>query len=82
MASILKESMSREDDARSLVKSLYQLEADLLPDVEKRILKVRLHRIATRKADEALANLCSILNETETIFPGTNLRLFYELVSC
>ena len=82
MSNILKETMSRGDDARSFAKTLYQLEADLLPDEEKGILKVRLHRLATRSADESLENLCSVLNETETIFPGTKLRLFYELVSC
>jgi len=82
MANILKDAMTRVDDARSFAKSLYQLEADLLPDKEKGILKVRLHRLATRSADETLEGLCSILNETETIFPGTNLRLFYEMVSC
>lgn len=82
MVSILRESMSREDDARSFAKSLYQLGGDILPDVEKGILKVRLHRLATQSADETLNNLCSILNETETVFPGTKLRLFYEMVSC
>ena len=49
---------------------------------EKGILKVRMHRLVTRNADEALANLCSVLNETETILPVTDLRLFYKLVSC
>ena len=77
MVSILKESMSRVDDTRSFAKSLYQLEADLLPDEKKEILKERLHQLATRNADEELANLCSVLNETETIFPGTKLRLFF-----
>ena len=82
MVSILKESMSREDDARSFAKALYQLSGDILPDEERGILKVRLHRLSTQSADETLGNLCSTLNETETTFPGTKLRLFYELVSC
>ena len=30
---------------------------------------------------EVIRHLCTELNETETIFPGTKLRLVYKLVS-
>ncbi|MFA7059863.1 MAG: hypothetical protein WC156_03485 [Pedobacter sp.] len=29
----------------------------------------------------AVEHLCAELNDTETVYPGTNLRLVYELVS-
>ena len=48
---------------------------------ENGILTVRLHHLATHCADETLRHLCAELNETETKFPGTNLRLVYDLVS-
>ena len=56
-------------------------EADLLPDHEKGILTVRLHHLANRSSDDAIRHLCDELNATGTIFPGTNLRMFYELIS-
>ena len=81
MAQLLKETMSRDDDARTLLRAIYRTEADLLPDHEKGMLTIRLHHLANRTSDDAIHYLCDELNATETIFPGTNLRLFYELVS-
>jgi hypothetical protein len=81
MASILREKISHPDDVRSLLRAIYDAEADLLPDEEKGILTVRLHHLANRSESEAIAFLCSELNSTETMFPGTNLRLVYDLVS-
>jgi len=81
MAQVLKEKMSRNDDARSLLRAIYRTEADLVPDNEKGTLTVRLHHLANCSGDEAVRHLCDELNATDTVFPGTNLRMFYELVS-
>ena len=81
MAQMAREKMRREDDARSLLRALYSTEADLLPDENAGTLKVRVHHQANRCADEVIRHLCNELNQTETIFPGTQLRLVYELVS-
>jgi predicted nucleic acid-binding Zn-ribbon protein len=81
MAQMAREKMRREDDARSLLRALYATEADLLPDEKAGTLTVRVHHQANRCADEVIAHLCDELNQTETIFPGTNLRLIYEPVS-
>lgn len=81
MVHTLREKLTRQDDARALLRSIYATEADLLPDKEAGTLTVRLHNMASRTQDEAVAYLCEELNATETIYPGTNLRLVYELVS-
>ena len=81
MAQVLKEKMSRNDDARSLLRAIYRTEADLLPDNEKGTLTIRLHHLANCSGDEAVRHLCEELNATDTVFPGTNLRMVYELVS-
>ncbi len=81
MAQMAREKMRREDDARSLLRALYSTEADLLPDENAGTLTVRVHHQANRCADEVIRYLCNELNQTETVFPGTNLRLVYELVS-
>ena len=81
MAQMAREKMRREDDARRLLRALYTTEADLLPDENAATLTVRVHHQANRCADEVIAHLCNELNQTETIFPGTNLRLVYEMVS-
>ncbi len=81
MAQMPREKMRREDDARSLLRSLYSTEADMLPDENTGTLTVRVHHQANRCTDEVIRHLCTELNQTETVFPGTNLRLVYKLVS-
>jgi len=81
MANSLREQdkMSRPDEARSLLKTLYQTEADILPDHEAGTLTVRLHHSANASTDGVIQKLCDELNETETLFPRTNLRLIYNV---
>jgi len=82
MASLLRESMSRGDDTRALLRQIYSTEADLLPDADNKTLTVRLHHLTQAAHDQALLGLCNELNATETLFPGTDLRLIYKLGSC
>jgi hypothetical protein len=81
MAQTIQDNMWRRGDARNLLRAIYANEVDLFPEPDNSILRVRLHRLANRSSDNAAAHLCKELNETETIFPGTHLRLVYELVS-
>jgi hypothetical protein len=81
MAHTMQEKMARTDDARELLRSIYTTEADLLPNEAAGTLTVRLHNMASRIHDAAVGHLCAELNNTETVYPGTNLRLIYELVS-
>lgn len=81
MAHVLKEKLSRADDVRVLLRRIYENEVDLKPDLEAKTLTVQLHHLATHAHDEAIRHLCEELTATETIFPGTNLRLIYKLGS-
>ena len=69
-----------EEEIRMLIKEIIKSDADLSPDVTKKILTVRLHSLSTPRANESAKKLCEMLNETETIFPGTDLRLEYKTV--
>lgn len=81
MANILIESSCNVDDARALLRSIYTMEADIIPDENKQILRIRLHHLSNPSSDKAARLLAANLNETETIYPGTNLLLHYDLVS-
>jgi len=81
MAHTLGEHMARGDDVRALLCAIYTTAVDLFPDPAVGTLTVRLHRMASRAHDKAVAALCEELTATETVYPGTNLRLVYELVS-
>ncbi len=79
MASLLRDKLSRADDARALLRQIYDTEVDLIPDLEKKTLTVRLHHLTQAAHDEAVRYLCDQLNATDTLFPDTELKLVYQL---
>jgi hypothetical protein len=81
MANSLREHLKRPDEARRMLRALYTTEADLLPDPDAGTLTVRLHHSANAATDQVIEKLCEELNETETVFPRTNLRLVLKLGS-
>ena len=78
---ILREKMARSDDARALLRQIYDTECDLIPDLSTRTLTVQLHHLTQAAHDQILRHLCDQLNETETIFPDSELRLFFKVGS-
>ena len=80
MAGLAREHMARHDDARSLMRQLYETSVDLLPDPHNKNLTVRLHHLTAPVHDKVIASLCEELTATETVFPGTDLRLIFQLL--
>ena len=74
---LAREKLARMDDGRALVRQVLSSAADLHPDPQNKTLTVRLHRLATAAHDEALQHLCAELTATDTIYPGTDLRLIF-----
>jgi hypothetical protein len=81
MANLLRETLSRPDEVRSLLRAIYSSEADLIPDHERGTLTVQLHHLANRSYDVAIQKLCDEINTTETKFPRTNLTMIFKLGS-
>jgi hypothetical protein len=81
MASTVREQLKRSDDARALLRQIYDTEVDLMPDIVAGTLTVCLHHLTQAAHDAAVRYLCEELTATETIFPGTDLRLVYKLGS-
>jgi hypothetical protein len=68
-----------EDEGRALVREILRTPADVLPDEREGVLRVRLHGLANPRSNAAVRHLCAVLNEAEITYPGTQLRLRYEL---
>jgi len=82
MASLLREPMARGgDDARALLRQIFQTEADLSPDMATKTLTVRLHHLTQATHDKSIELLLAHLNATQTLFPGTHLTLVFKLGS-
>jgi transposase len=79
MASVVRESLARTDDARSLLRDLFRSEADLLPDLELRVLRVQVHPMSNPRSNRAIAHLLEHLNAAEFTYPGTSLQLIYSI---
>jgi len=81
MASVVREKLARSDDAHALLRQIFETEVDLFPEPDQQTLTVRIHHLTQHAHDDAIRHLCEELNATETVFPGTNLRLIYKLGS-
>jgi len=78
LVQVVREKLQREDDARALVRQVFDSAVDLCPDQQQKTLTVRLHRLSTPAHDEVLRHFCAELTASETLFPGTELRLVFE----
>jgi len=78
---VIREKLARDDDARALLRQIFHTEIDLVPDLQAMTLTVRLHHLTQNAHDIAASHLCDHLNSTETLFPGTDLRVVYKLGS-
>jgi hypothetical protein len=66
-----------QDEGRTLIQSALASAADL--DVTQDELRVTLAPLSSPHRTRAIAALCEELNRTETIFPGSSLRLRYAI---
>jgi tetratricopeptide (TPR) repeat protein len=81
MMSIIREKMGRADDAHSFLRQIYNLDVDLVSDLQANTLTIRLHHLAQAAHDDVARHLCDQLNETETLFPDTQLKLLFKVGS-
>jgi hypothetical protein len=79
MANCLREFMPRANETHTLLRALYESEADLIPDYSQQTLMVCLHHSARHNSDREIIALCQELNATETKFPRTDLRMIFKL---
>ena len=81
MYNMIKNQLSHPDEGRKLLQLIYSSDADLIPNYINKTLTVKLHNLNYRRDDKVVQYLCEKLNETETQFPGTDLKIIYQLVS-
>ncbi len=77
LVATVRERLKRHDDARSLVRGLMHTTVNLRPDPIAKRLTIELHGQSNPAHDKVIEHLCAELNQTETLYPGTALTLFY-----
>ena len=79
MMPAVAEVQGKKKRPRSHLAELFQSAADIIPEPKNGILRVRIIGTASRAADATFTGLLEEFNQTRTIYPGTNLRMVYEL---
>jgi hypothetical protein len=77
LVSLARQTLKRQDDARSFVRGLFESSVNLRPDPARRELLVEIHGQTNGMQDATLSAMCRELNEAEVIYPGTDLRLIF-----
>ena len=72
-------TQGKKPNARRLLRALLTSDANIIPVPAKGILRIQLLGLGSDACDRMLAPLVEELNATNTIYPGTDLRLVYEL---
>jgi hypothetical protein len=80
MAGIIREC-APHNNVTCILKDLLSNPADLVPDIRHQTLMIRLHPQVYDGYEVPLRHLCSELTLTETVFPGSDLRLVYGLAT-
>ena len=70
-----------KQEKRMLVKQIFNTSVDLIPNEKNQTLTVKLYTLSTPRANRAVEELCLLLNQTETTFPGTHLKLIFEITA-
>ena len=68
-------------EIRALIKSIIHASINMEVDKKNECLKIVLFPLANQRSNEAVNKICQTLNDTETIFPGTNLKLIYKIAT-
>ena len=72
-------AQGKKPNARRLLRALLTSDANIIPEPAEGILRIQLQGLGSDACDRMLAPLVEELNATRTIYPGTELRLVYEL---
>jgi hypothetical protein len=81
LAVLARAELSSPDEARSMVKALFNTGADLRPDAVRGELHVLLHPLAEPRLNRMAEAILINLNETEFIYPGTKLQMVYRMLA-
>lgn len=71
----------KTDEMRALTKSLIKTKANIIPDYRNETLTVELYSLSNPRDNKAAIDICQTLNDSETKFPETNLKLIYKFAT-
>ena len=68
-------------EIRTLIKSIINTPINMEVDNENKLLIITLYPLANQRSNEAVCKICEKVNETNTVYPGSILRLFFKIAT-
>jgi hypothetical protein len=82
LARLLKPHYKRfEDEIRALVKSIIRTPVNIEVNELKKELLVTLFPLSNQRSNDAVQKICGTVNQTETVYPGTDLKLIFKIAT-
>jgi DNA-binding MarR family transcriptional regulator len=80
MVNLMTGPVTDSSQARRILQDLFVIEADILPDPDNERLTIRVHGAARPAVSRVLKKLFEHLTDAQEIYPGTQMRIVYELL--
>jgi hypothetical protein len=82
LASLLSPHYKRSNqEIRTLIKAIIHTPIDMEVDLKNELLMITLYPLPNHRGNEAISKICDKVNQTMTVYPDTNLRLFYKIAT-
>jgi hypothetical protein len=81
LAALARPALSNPEEARSMVKALFNTAADMRPDTGRKELRIVLHPLAEPRLNKMAETILVHLNDAEFVYPGTELQMVYEMLA-
>lgn len=82
LATLLSPHYKRANqEIRALIKSIIHTPINLEVDRENQMLKVDLYPLSNQRSNQAVSKICDTVNQTNTVYPGTNLMLNFKIAT-
>jgi hypothetical protein len=79
LAALLRPHYSRANhEVRSLIKSIIHTPIDMEVEPKNETITITLYPLANRRSSHAVNKICNTINETSTLYPGTNLKMVFK----
>jgi hypothetical protein len=68
-------------EIRALIKSIIHTPINMEVDRENGELNITLFPLSNQRSNEAVSKICETINDTNTLYPSTNLRLIFKIAT-
>ena len=68
-------------EIRALIKSIIKTPIDMEVNREQECLKITLYPLANQRSNSAVSMICDEVNRTNTVYPGTNLKIIFKIAT-